>query len=110
MDPLPCCVIGTGGSAMPMNHPPDDRSRQAIAYHWSSKVISVALEMVLPGLLGYWLDQKLGTRVVLTVAGFGFGLVMGIYHLVQMTRPKDHSGVHSPAGSEASGKASKERK
>ena len=27
-----------------MNHAPDDRSRQVIAYHWSSQVISVALE------------------------------------------------------------------
>ncbi len=93
-----------------MNHAPDDRSRQVIAYHWSSRVISVALEMVLPGLLGYWLDQKLGTRVVLTVAGFGFGLVLGIYHLVQMTRPKDLSGGRPPAGTEDRGTASKERK
>ena len=33
----------------------------------------VALEMVLPGLAGYWLDKRLGTVVLLMLVGFAVG-------------------------------------
>jgi hypothetical protein len=46
------------------------------------------MEMVLPGLAGYWLDRWLGTPGVLTVVGFMGGLALGIYHLLQMARPE----------------------
>jgi hypothetical protein len=67
---------------------PDDRSRQAIAFSWASRIISISLEMVLPGLLGVWLDRKLGTWVVFTIAGFGLGLILGMMHLLQIARTK----------------------
>ena len=76
------------------NHPQLERfkkhphPRQAIAYSWASRVISISLEMVLPGLLGVWLDRKLGTRVLLTVLGFGLGLTLGMMHLLRIARMK----------------------
>ena len=33
----------------------------------------VALEMVLPGLAGHWLDKQLGTVVLFMLLGLGFG-------------------------------------
>lgn len=63
---------------------PDDRSQIAIAYQWASRIVTVALEMVLPGLLGYWLDQRFGLKPILTVVGFLLGLVVGMWHLLQM--------------------------
>ena len=33
----------------------------------------VSLEMVLPGLAGYWLDQRLGTVVLFMLMGFAVG-------------------------------------
>jgi hypothetical protein len=73
---------------------PDDRAPMAIAYHWASRIVAVALEMVLPGLAGYWLDQRLGTLVVFTFAGFAAGLFLGMKHLLQMVRsdPSDRVG------------------
>ena len=46
--------------------------------------MTISLEMVVPGLVGYWLDQKLGTKALLTVVGFGLGTTVGIWHLIQI--------------------------
>ncbi|MGI9456310.1 MAG: hypothetical protein ACR2NU_07090 [Aeoliella sp.] len=48
----------------------------------------MSLEMVLPGLAGAWFDSKLGWMPALTVIGFGGGLVLGVWHLLVMTRNK----------------------
>ena len=46
----------------------------------------VSLEMVLPGLAGYWLDKRLGTVVLFIVVGLALGGVGGMYHLLRMTK------------------------
>ncbi len=46
----------------------------------------VALEMVLPGLAGYWLDQRLGTVVLFMLVGFAVGGTASIMHLIHMVR------------------------
>ena len=46
----------------------------------------VALEMVLPGLAGHWLDKQLGTVVLFLLIGLGLGSTAAIFHLIQMTR------------------------
>ena len=47
--------------------------------------MTVSMEMVLPGVAGYWLDQRLGTKVLFTILGFGIGMLTGIWHLIRMT-------------------------
>jgi F0F1-type ATP synthase assembly protein I len=59
----------------------------ARAYDRASRGITVALGMVVPGLIGYFLDNRLGSRPLLTIAGFGLGVTFGIWELVRMTRP-----------------------
>ncbi len=49
--------------------------------------MTIALGMVVPGLVGYWLDNRLGTRALLTILGFGIGVTFGIWELVQMAQP-----------------------
>lgn len=49
--------------------------------------MTIALGMVVPGLVGYWLDNRLGTRALLTILGFGLGLTFGIWELLRMARP-----------------------
>lgn len=58
---------------------------------WASRVLTVSLEMVLPGLAGWWLDGWLGWPPVLTIFGFIGGLVLGMWHLLAMTRPRGDS-------------------
>ncbi len=43
--------------AAAVTDPSDDRSLLATAYEWAWRIIIVSLEMVLPGLAGYWVDH-----------------------------------------------------
>jgi len=72
--------------------PPDERSPAVVAYAWASRITTVALEMVLPGVGGYWLDGRVGTLSVFpvfTLLGFALGLTLGIWHLLKMVSPAD---------------------
>lgn len=66
----------TGPSSSPM----------AIAQIWISRVLTVSLEMVVPGLIGIWLDSRFDSSPWLTLAGFAVGMPFGFWHLLLMTR------------------------
>ena len=48
--------------------------------------MTVSVEMVVPGMVGYWIDQKLETRVLFTLFGIAIGVTLGIWHLIRMTK------------------------
>ena len=55
--------------------------------------MTVALEMVLPGVLGIWIDRQLGYKAAFTLAGFGLGFSVALWHLLQLAkRPPDLQG------------------
>ncbi len=62
-----------------MKRAADDRSGKAIAYHWASRVISICMEMVLPGLAGYWLDQRLSCLAVCDLGRTSLSAVYTFY-------------------------------
>lgn len=49
----------------------------------------VSLEMVLPGLVGHWLDELLGTVVLLMLLGFALGGTAATVHLMHMVRAEN---------------------
>ncbi len=51
---------------------------------WAAKITTVGLEMALPAIGGYYLDRRLGTSYWALV-GAVFGVVCGMWHLLQMT-------------------------
>jgi predicted MFS family arabinose efflux permease len=62
---------------------------------WVSRITTVALEMVVPAVIGGWLDQRWGTKY-LALVGVILGVTTGLWHLVWMAkkatppkRPKD---------------------
>ena len=59
----------------------------ALAMEWVAKITTVGLEMVLPGIGGHYLDERLGTGYWAPI-GFVVGLVFGLWHLLQMTKPR----------------------
>lgn len=67
------------------------------AMDWVAKIVAAALMMVLPGLGGQWLDEKLDTRVF-TLPGFLLGLVGGIWYLLAITSKK--RSASSPSADE----------
>lgn len=75
-----------------VDEPKRERSSVAVAYQWAARIMTVSLEMVLPGLLGYWIDRRLGTRVVFTLIGFAVGNAMAIWHLIRITQSSRHQG------------------
>ncbi len=52
---------------------------------WVARITTVVAEMVVPGLIGRWLDSKWGTQFCVVI-GFVLGLVVGMWHLIRMTR------------------------
>ena len=76
-----------------MNNPTGDLHPIAVAMGWVSRVMSVLVVMVLPGLAGIWLDQKWGTSF-LAMVGFAIGMVIGMTWLLVMAvvETKKNSG------------------
>jgi F0F1-type ATP synthase assembly protein I len=68
---------------------PDERSPVAKAAAWAARILTVALEMVLPGLFGSWVDQKLGTVALFMLIGLGLGFFVATLHLMQMIKKID---------------------
>ena len=66
----------------------------AQAAEWVSRITAIALEMVLPGILGTWLDQRWNTGF-LGLIGFALGVTLGTWHLIWMTRTPSKKDDHS---------------
>ena len=62
----------------------DERPPLVVALEWVGKITTVALVMVVPGIIGTWLDKQWGTEF-LALAGFALGLGVGIWHLLILT-------------------------
>ena len=69
-----------------MKDPSDQPSPIGLAFEWVARILAVVIEMIAPGLLGQYLDGRLGTRF-LVLLGFGCGLSLALWHLLVMTRP-----------------------
>lgn len=77
----------------------------AAAMEWVAKITTVALEMALPAIGGGYLDTRLGTNYWALV-GVVVGVVGGMWHLLQMTRPRKSEAKRngkSGSGSPGSG-------
>lgn len=65
-----------------------DFSPLAAAIQWTSRITSIALEMTLPAVLGFWLDHWLGTGFVFLLAGAVAGFCTAMLSLVRLGRQK----------------------
>ena len=52
--------------------------------HWSFQITSIALEIVLPVVVGRWLDQLWGTTWI-AIIGVLMGPPLGFWHLLVLT-------------------------
>jgi hypothetical protein len=60
----------------------------AIALAWAATIMTISAEMVVPGLIGYWLDQRLGTRVLFLLIGLAAGCTVAALSLVNATKKR----------------------
>jgi len=67
---------------------------------WASRVTAIAMEMVVPVVLGYWADKKWGTGVVFVALGGILGMTLGLWNLIRLARPPDggHDDHHIGEG------------
>lgn len=70
----------------------DDRSPMAIAFEWSATIMTISAEMVAPGLLGYWVDQRLGTRGLFLIVGFAAGGTLAALQLMRIANKRAGQG------------------
>ena len=59
----------------------------AAAMEWVSRILAASAAMVLPGILGSWLDRRWGTEF-LTLVGFGVGIALGLFYLLTITKTR----------------------
>lgn len=70
---------------------PDSRSPMARASEWATRTMTISMVMVLPGLAGYWLDQKLGTVALFMLIGFALGCTAAIMQLMKLARSSSNN-------------------
>lgn len=75
--------------------PQDDRSPVAQAIGKASEITTIAFAMVLPILLGYWLDQALGTIPLFVILGLVLGMTSGIWQLIKLVNRQSGSDESS---------------
>jgi hypothetical protein len=86
---------------------PKERPPLVVALEWVSKITTVSLEMVLPGVAGVWLDQRWDTSFMKLI-GFAFGVTVGVLHLIVLTRTENGKDPKQPR-SEKTGTDDEER-
>ena len=67
-----------------MDNPPDDQPPIAMAMVWVSRITTISIEMVLPGVIGYWIDLRLGTKPAFLIVGVILGFVGGMWQLLKL--------------------------
>jgi F0F1-type ATP synthase assembly protein I len=71
---------------MPLEELETNRSFIATAVNWASRVTSIALEMVVPPVLGLWIDRKLDTGFVFVSTGAILGFCAGMLSLIRLAK------------------------
>ena len=77
----------------------DDRPPLVVAMQWITQITTVALMMVLPATLGYYVDRpdRWGMEPWLMICGVVIGFATGTFHLLQMVGAggkKNHRNKH----------------
>ena len=67
-----------------MTGPADDRSPMALAVGLASVIVSIALEMVIPAVVGHWLDDRWSTGPLLALLGLMLGMIVAGWHLIRV--------------------------
>ncbi len=80
--------------------PEDDRSAISLAYAWATRVIAVAITLIVPALIGAWIGQKFGTAwtIILLLLGFALGVTGAVFQLMQIA--KDSKSFRSTESSD----------
>lgn len=65
---------------------PDPRNPLSAGMMWASRVMTIALGFVVPALLGFSLDQWLGSRPIGILVGMVLGFAAGMLQLLRIAK------------------------
>jgi F0F1-type ATP synthase assembly protein I len=66
----------------------DDRSPTAKSFSKASEVMSISIMMIVPGLVGVWIDQAVGSVLIFTLLGLVLGMGVAVRQLMLLvSRP-----------------------
>ncbi len=71
--------------------PVDDRSPTAKALSTVSHVTSISLMMIVPAIIGYFIDQYFKTLILFTSIGLVLGIASAVWQLIQFVAAQDES-------------------
>ena len=94
-------------TSVTMTIPRDERPGWVIGMEWATQVLTIAIEMALPGLAGFWLDSRLGTKALFLIAGVVLGFVLGLWQLLRLVN-RDSTGRQTTSRPRASRQPSHE--
>jgi hypothetical protein len=66
--------------------PSDDRSPMAVGLEWSTRLITIGLEMAIPIVGGYWLDRRVGTLPLFICLGALVGVAIAIWQFILIAK------------------------
>ena len=72
-------------------------SALALGYIWSSRIISLSIEMGLITLGFFWVDKKLGTAPIFLIVGAALAIAVFFYRVIAMV-PSSSPKENGPDG------------
>ena len=80
-----------------MTNNADDRAPAAKAIALVSQITTISLMMVIPAILGYFVDQWLNTVAVFTVVGLVFGVAAAVQQMIRLVKSMNKSNPKPPS-------------
>lgn len=85
------CKLSPVGGIRMNDSSPDERSNFAKGFDLATRISTACLTMVLPALLGHYVDQRLGTKFLFILVGLALGMALGIFQLIRLVKSLDDS-------------------
>ena len=85
----------------------DSRSSYVQGYVWATVIITMAVELVVPILLGVYADYKFGTKGVFLLLGVFLSCIILVTNFVKLMKSKDFHQMGGSNKDEKQGKTGK---
>ena len=69
-----------------------------MAVAWTSRITTISVQMIAPGIVGYLVDRKLGTKALFTLIGFAIGMALGMWQLVRVAQSSNQNNLEKNGG------------
>lgn len=74
----------------------NDPSFQTLLHQWAARTSVIALEMVIPAVIGVGLDRLFGTVALFAVLGVALGMTLGFWQLIKIAQAQ--SSIEESSG------------